>query len=591
MKRLANFALKVLGRRRKGQVLPLAAFGLFVMVIAIVATMNLGQAVYEKIRLQNAADSAAYSLAAMEARAFNFVALTNRAQVVHYNSALAIQSYLSYAGFIVALSGTMRDMFNVVRSVADVGCSTIPPPGNAPYCAAARIAQAMAAFANVFAQISERAYRVLHDYFAPQAVEAMVLFNKYAIWQMQLIRLALVNSHLLTGMYEFLAENDPSLELGSRSQLLNLAINALLNSLEFRSAFDASASVNPFLVDLALGFHKMKQFEYDQELPDERKEAISVMAEIVNASRHGDFVYDRWGMVGASLLVGNIAGIKQGQTKLVQAASLGPKIDEIREDPINYPFAKYLASDDFLTAAAGGVFVIGPAAAILLPGIGTLPLGDGIYADRQGGRHYKYHSPGGRSPGAPRGMVSVVGIPFPPLGVRRTQYEETDKKHHFKMAPFFKFKATADPYGDFNQPSTWIFLNKHHKDFQTSGEARQPWYFKFTWQRGGQPMASLDTTIGGDRSAVFLEGLNAIARGMVYYHRPGDWAETPNFFNPFWRARLAPVGDKLKKMWDERISSRMTSSSDNPLIRGLVNFLRNLIGDVFFRIVTSVITH
>ena len=36
-----------------------------------------------------------------------------------------------------------------------------------------------------------------------------------------------------------------------------------------------------------------------------------------------------------------------------------------------------------------------------------------------------------------------------------------------------------------------------------------------------------------------------MARAMVYYHRPGNWKEHPNFFNPFWRAKLAPVGHKL----------------------------------------------
>jgi len=37
------------------------------------------------------------------------------------------------------------------------------------------------------------------------------------------------------------------------------------------------------------------------------------------------------------------------------------------------------------------------------------------------------------------------------------------------------------------------------------------------------------------------EGLNAFAAAQVYYHRPGDWRETPNFFNPLWGARLMPI--------------------------------------------------
>ena len=36
-------------------------------------------------------------------------------------------------------------------------------------------------------------------------------------------------------------------------------------------------------------------------------------------------------------------------------------------------------------------------------------------------------------------------------------------------------------------------------------------------------------------------GMNVISRGQTYYHRPGNWTEQPNFFNPYWRPRLAAV--------------------------------------------------
>ena len=54
--------------------------------------------------------------------------------------------------------------------------------------------------------------------------------------------------------------------------------------------------------------------------------------------------------------------------------------------------------------------------------------------------------------------------------------------------------------------------------------------------------ASLDTTLYRQllRLGRALDR-NAVARAMTYYHRPGNWKEHPNFFNPFWRAKLAPV--------------------------------------------------
>src|SRR5207237_240266 len=57
---------------------------------------------YEKVQQQAAADSAAYSQAAMEARVMNFTAYTNRAMVVHYASVMAATSYLTWLHFIWA---------------------------------------------------------------------------------------------------------------------------------------------------------------------------------------------------------------------------------------------------------------------------------------------------------------------------------------------------------------------------------------------------------------------------------------------------------------------------------------------------------
>jgi hypothetical protein len=39
------------------------------------------------------------------------------------------------------------------------------------------------------------------------------------------------------------------------------------------------------------------------------------------------------------------------------------------------------------------------------------------------------------------------------------------------------------------------------------------------------------------------KGFNALCAAQVYYHRPGEWREMPNFFNPLWSARLMPVAE------------------------------------------------
>jgi hypothetical protein len=571
-----------LSRRRKGQAMPLAALGLLIMVLSIIATMNLSQAVYQKMRTQNAADAAAYSLAAMEARAFNFIALTNRTQVTHYNTALVLQSYLSYAGFVMAISHTTRDLVKIAGEVTQKIAEMTPYPYRAVLEALARAYKAYAQIMTGVFRFAGFGYKLLHKVVS-LAVDAISRFNKYAIWEMQFIRLLLVNSHLITGMYEFIQGNDPEMGLTSKNMWFNVLLASVLNSLEFRSVFDRGAGLNPFWADaLFLGMRDYRRYKFNPDEPSVEK-AMAVMAEMINASRNNQGIYDRSG--GAFSLA--IWGSKKGHTKVVDKAEINPvEIKRIRDDPKNYiEGADTLASDDFMSAGMGWFG---------FPGMGLLvnagKLGDAIYADDEGGEHYRYRE-SGTSPGGPGGQGDTLAMP-PLISIEDTMETKTgnEANHNFRMAPYFKFRPNSEPFADYGQPSTWIFLNKHHENFQT-GDSERPWHYKFDFTHGQMPTASLDTTIGGKNNSYLFEGVNVISRGMVYYHRPGCWSEHPNFFNPFWRARLAPVGGALQNIFNRFVSSRINTSSDNQIIRMIVNFVRNMVADFFLRIVTAVMTH
>ena len=86
-------------RRQEGQALVLAALMMLVLSLAVLSTVNIGHALHNRIRLQDTADAAAYSMAAMEARAFNFYAYANRTQVSHYVSAMMWHSLVSLIYF------------------------------------------------------------------------------------------------------------------------------------------------------------------------------------------------------------------------------------------------------------------------------------------------------------------------------------------------------------------------------------------------------------------------------------------------------------------------------------------------------------
>src|SRR5207302_7574488 len=118
---LGGAVIQLLQRLRsdeEGQALVLAAIFGLVLMLCVLSTVNLGRAVYEKVQLQTAADAAAYSQAAVEARVLNFTAYTNRAMVVHYASIMAASAFLTWVHF---LWSAIKPLCEVLQFVPYVG--------------------------------------------------------------------------------------------------------------------------------------------------------------------------------------------------------------------------------------------------------------------------------------------------------------------------------------------------------------------------------------------------------------------------------------------------------------------------------------
>jgi hypothetical protein len=111
------------------------------------------------------------------------------------------------------------------------------------------------------------------------------------------------------------------------------------------------------------------------------------------------------------------------------------------------------------------------------------------------------------------------------------------KKHYFKgVTPYVLSRPILEwPQVDhFGQPCNFVALvktlpNKSLKRMWTvKGKTFDPTKQKSLFgQQLGRNMWDRD--------------MAAFAVGRAYYHRPGAWQEPPNFFNPLWHARLAPV--------------------------------------------------
>lgn len=141
-------------------------------------------------------------------------------------------------------------------------------------------------------------------------------------------------------------------------------------------------------------------------------------------------------------------------------------------------------------------------------------------------------------------------------------YGKDDDNEHkwYGIAPYYSFNPQPDKKETlFNQPDFWALVNKTPEDsrfppelalgFTSTSKFKWTDYTTFRGITSSGRDANLDG-VGKVNADGVLPGLNGWARAMCYYHRPGHWAEPPNLFNPFWKAKLSPLGgsDKLKTL-------------------------------------------
>lgn len=105
-------------RRQRGQALPLALIFLLVLCVGLVVTFNTGQVVNKKVELTNAADAAAYSVAAEQARAWNLAAYMNRGRVANE---VAIAQAVSLNSWLTQINVSAVNIKRVVRFIPYVG--------------------------------------------------------------------------------------------------------------------------------------------------------------------------------------------------------------------------------------------------------------------------------------------------------------------------------------------------------------------------------------------------------------------------------------------------------------------------------------
>lgn len=273
--------------RQEGQALVLACLTVLILSIAVITTVNLGHTVHEKIRLQNTADAAAYSMAAMEARAFNFYAFANRAQASHYVNAMIFHSTLS---FFYWLETFLNDMFGVIKTMYP--CASPDPPFWTIICPLLRAVPFVGPLLGTISQVLQTVRRILaglnRTVFRPSEQWLDNLVGKRIIPGYKYLQSFMAGasqammwgtaSHLINSSLDVIQANDQNLEPGFLTQMGV----GLLNECMFSRTMQPE--VNGNLTNTRSITHALDPRAQRDDDPKAR--AKRTMGQIANASRY-----------------------------------------------------------------------------------------------------------------------------------------------------------------------------------------------------------------------------------------------------------------------------------------------------------------
>ncbi|MDF1562501.1 MAG: pilus assembly protein TadG-related protein [Deltaproteobacteria bacterium] len=522
-----------LRRDEEGQTLVLGAVSMLVLALAVMTTISIGEAAYEKIKLQNTADAAAYSLAATQARAFNFFAYTNRAMIAHYNTALTMVAYLS---FCIYVNNTLGRLAGLLKY--------IPIP----------VFSQVMTFIEKALEIVTKALRIVVAVVLPIV---NIVNGAYFLFQMGM--LGVLAAQLLQNS-GIVYENDPdavsgvdlgNLNAGSVFQVLIKGFNgmAVYNAFDFKSTmalvpvyganrnFDNVKNTNGPQIKNAAG-------------QDRGNEGRLIMNELINAGRHPwvtiskngtPFLGRKW-RINIGILGFGIEFKKSARTEHNATTGMGSRSNS-RHDMI-------FSVDQFYIRlyAPSYWFKITYNSFVLADYKKGGELEQLQVKDKKCGK-WNWRCKLGKAITAPvREILKAAFKAFP--GLNRLK----EKKYYwFGITPFMKFNPSPKWREVFHQPQFMMLVSKPDEKLNKLQDTAHRSYGMDTkvevgsgaWQnrRGSNKSLNLEVDVTDESSFIssLMPGFNALSVARSYYHRPGEWKEHPNFFNPFWAAKLDPV--------------------------------------------------
>lgn len=507
---------------QRGQTMVLGALGVLLVSLMMLLTLNVGKAVYEKVRIQQLADAAAFSTATLEARSFNFYAYTNRANIAGLVAGVSAHGFMSLASTVPGMFKAAAGGFFIMAGIEIALCCSCPYCACVQHCIhAGRDIAAAIAYLDKGDDLADGVKDISKLFIT--TIKALDLHVKLIAAQQQAMR-AWTAEYVLTtdkAAHKLVDKYSPGAEVAST---LGAGVG-LMNLNEYETAIenqnDKGKKKRKWLGTEIANGTRYNEFVTHRTLY--ALDANNILAYIFPTTLD-DFMrrIPRRYTNGFSMIV-----YHAGESRVVKGGSdVKSKISKNNHGP---------DGDALAAADEGAVFTQAYCA------VGGGEYDARVGTDKNSGEH----------------VCHADWISYDCCK------QESKHRDAFKCLGddglvthncFMLFHSDKDAGNDFGQPRAYAAI---HSDLRrTKGQGPKP-----AWEITDSDSGKITVNLGGDvgqrqmqltdNPNEFGKGL-AVSKAMAYYHHPdwssnqNGWKEAPNFFNPYWKAKLQPFRNTIE---------------------------------------------
>lgn len=517
-KRLARRA----NRRQLGQTMVLGVVTLLVLAFMTMLSFNIANAIQQKIRLQSHSDAMAYSIAVVEARAFNYYAFSNRAIAAVLVAQSSLHAWHAIASTVGGVMWAAAISFFQIAAIEIALCCACPWCSCVWHCWDALMATIVAF--RYIGQVNTWNNRVrgLESTFNNSVrslgyANDMLHNSQFSMNAFIITRGAIGNAGSYGGVK---AQNMPC------ASNLPMGLGAL-NVRSYACALEGTATD-------ALCVNVPGMAGSDGVIG--RVPRSKVITNVANAARPGldqGHTWPAFMLLHPQFMnaVRQVPG--EGVSAPVTQDSTGriTNGDNQGQCTTNAPNTEGSTACGYSFGLHGAWFRHGVGGMMYRGFVASNQNGgrhNGFIANPHSGTHNRFRSTQRGNNDLAAGCLAQQGNCF--FNFRANPNSRTMRSSGGTTIPYYQQPVT---YGAFSAPMTSI------RDNCAPGRDDTPWQIT----NSGSVTVG-DGARGQGRLSMLPTGQNLTARSlskaMVYYHRFDDWKAAPNMFDPYWRAKLHP---------------------------------------------------